>query len=150
MQEAIDFEFKKNLIKKQRVFAQLNEAEIDELTNLFIEKTFRVNETIVTEGDYVESVYLIVSGTADVRHISVENGQLKTESLAKLGPEQAIGLNETGFYSLSGRRTATVVAITDMVLLRMSVAAFNGFCLSHTRVNEIMHRTAKTATDAQS
>jgi CRP-like cAMP-binding protein len=143
MDEVVSFEVKRAIVKKQVCFSNLTDAELDELTNLFIEKPYSAGDTIVTEGDLVESVYLILSGKADVQHILIENGAPKITSVAQLGPEQAIGLNETGFYSLSGRRTATVVALTEMVLLRLSVAAFNGFALSHSHVNEVMHQFSK-------
>jgi len=52
-------------------------------------------------------------------------------------------LNETGFYSLTGKRTATVVALTDLETLYLSVAAFHGFALAHSHVNEIMHEQAE-------
>ena len=149
MEQTIALETKKDYVMKQACFSELTDPEKDELAGLFIEKHYAAGQTIVTEGDLVESVYLIVSGTADVRHVTIENGATKITSVATLGPNQAIGLNETGFYSLSGRRTATVVASTDMVLLRLSVAAFNGFALAHSHVNEVMHRYSRGILDVK-
>lgn len=135
--------FKKNLIKKQTCFSQLTDEETNVLSTLFIEVNVKAGDTIVTEGEPVDSVYLIVKGTADVRHVYLKDHVLQAQSLATLGPNEAIGLNEYGFYSLSGIRTATVVAITDMVLLRLSVAAFHGFALTYSHVNEVMRRNAE-------
>jgi CRP-like cAMP-binding protein len=105
-------------------------------------KHFAPEETIVTEGDPVDSVYLIISGTADVRHVTIKDHALHIQSLATLGPGAAIGLNETGFYSLSGIRTATVVALTDMLTFRLSVPAFHGFALAHHNVSKVMRANA--------
>ncbi|OGT38027.1 MAG: hypothetical protein A3F11_03400 [Gammaproteobacteria bacterium RIFCSPHIGHO2_12_FULL_37_14] len=140
MENSVDSAYKTSLIKKQACFSQLTDQEIEELASLFIEKHIPTGETIVTQGDSVDSVYLIVSGSADVRLLSIKDNAIHSESVATLGPERAIGLNETGFYSLSGLRTATVIALSDMTLLRLSVAAFHGFALSHSHVNAVMRK----------
>lgn len=142
MTDSMDLDQKKELIRKQPVFSQLTEEETSELAGLLIEKHFPAGKTIVTEGDLVDSVYLIVSGTADVQHVRILDNKPHIEHLATLGKDEAIGLNERGFYSISGVRTATVVAKTDMVLLFLSVAVFHGFTLSHSHVNEVMRKQA--------
>ncbi|TAK75089.1 MAG: cyclic nucleotide-binding domain-containing protein [Gammaproteobacteria bacterium] len=141
--DKLDVGLKKRLIRAQPCFSILTEQELDELEPLFIEKHIPEGEVIVNEGDFVDSVYLIVKGTADVRHVSIENNTTKIDSLATLESGGAIGLNESGFYSLSGVRTATVVAKSDMVLLRLSVAAFHGFTLMNSHVNEAMRKYAR-------
>lgn len=143
MEPTIDSTAKAAYVKDQACFSQLTQGEITELAELFTEKHFSKDDTIVTEGDPVDSVFIIISGTAEVRHLRILNGDLQIERVATLGPNQAIGLNATGFFSLSGLRTATVVALSDMVTLKLSVAKFHGFELSHSHVYEIMHRQAK-------
>lgn len=142
MEEISELELKKEYIKQQAVFAKLSEEESTELASLLHRKHFKTGETIVTEGDPVDSVYLIISGTADVRHVLIQDHQPVIESLATLNHGDAIGLNESGFYSVSGIRTATVVALTEMETFRLSVAAFHGFALSNHRVSEIMRVSA--------
>lgn len=146
---AIDLPLKIRLLRKQACFAKLTEKEIEILAGLLVEKHFAPGQTIVNEGDLVDSVYLIVSGTADVQHLSVKDGKIETQSIATLGPDESIGLNETGFYSISGLRTATVVAITEMVLLRLSVAEFHGFALTYSHVNEVMRQNAEKMLDIE-
>lgn len=137
-----DLELKKSYVKNQACFSQLTGDEIEGLATLLTQKHFKAGDTIVTEGDPVDSVYLILSGEADVRHVTVKNGKLHIKSLATLSKGAAIGLNETGFYSLSGIRTATVVAKTEMETLRLSVAAFHGFALANHHVVEVMRVNA--------
>lgn len=149
MDKLTDLDLKKSLIKHQACFTQLTDQEITDLAGLFTEVTAQAGETIVSEGDPVDSVYLIVKGTADVRHVAIKNQAAKVNSLAKLGPSDAIGLNETGFYSISGRRTATVVATTAMVLLRLNTAEFHGFALAHTHVSLVMRENAATFSDVK-
>jgi CRP-like cAMP-binding protein len=112
------------------------------LSELLVEEHVSNGQIIVTQGDTVDSVYFIVDGNADVRNVTIQNNTPVFESLATLGPGQSIGLSETGFYSLSGIRTATVVAETEMLLFRLSVAAFNGFALAYPHVGEVMRKNA--------
>lgn len=140
MNNLVDPDIRKNLIKQQNCFAKLTEEEIDTLSELLTEEHIAKGAVIVTQGDSVDSVYFIVEGTADVRHIYIKNDKQAFKSLAKLTDGQTIGLSDTGFYSLSGIRTATVVAETDMTMYRLSVPAFNGFALAYPHVNEVMRR----------
>lgn len=138
--DELDLDTKKELIRNQVYFSVLSNEELDLLVDLFMEKRVSAGETIVKEGDLVDSIYLIVSGTADVRHVRApkRGKRLKIQSVATLEPGSSIGLSATGFYSLSGIRTATVVAKTDMVLLYLSVAAFRGFSLVYSHVSDVL------------
>lgn len=138
MDEIVDIELKKTFIRKQKVFEHLTDEEVDMLATIFLEKHFKAGTVIVTEGERVDSIYLIVRGKAEVQHRSMKDHVLQIQILATLNEGMSIGLSETGFYSLSGVRTATVVASTDMVLLRLSIAAFNGFALAYPHVKEMM------------
>lgn len=143
MEESADLSIQMQLVKKQPLFSQLTDVETEEVAALFTEKSILSGETIVREGDPVDSIYLIAEGTADVRHVSIKDNAPVITSVAILSAGDAIGLNETGFYSISGKRTATVVALTEMIVYRLSVAAFHGFALAHSHVSEIMHSHAE-------
>lgn len=142
MANVLDINFKINLIRKQAIFANLTDAEVSVLAGLFAEKHFGSGQTIVTEGDPVDSFYLIARGTADVRHIVREGETTHLESVATLSDGNAIGLNETGFFSLTGARTATVVALSDMTVLSLSLAMFHGFALAYPHVSEVLRKQA--------
>lgn len=141
MEESIELTSKVELLSKQPVFSPLQDDEKEILASILLEKHFSPGDIIVKEGDPVDSVYLIMSGQAEVIQ-SMDNIPDKVHVVAVLGPNDAIGLNETGFYSLSGIRTATVKAKTELVTLRMSVAAFHGFALAYPHVNEVMRKNA--------
>jgi CRP-like cAMP-binding protein len=142
MDNSTDLATKNSFIKKQACFKPLTDKETTELATLLVEKTYKAGETIVNEGDPVDSVYLIVKGTADVRHVTVGKDGLESHSIATLHEGGSIGLNETGFYSLTGLRTATVVALTDMILLYLNIAAFHGFALANSHVHAVMRQNA--------
>ena len=139
MDEKISSEQKMSLVRSQVCFKVLNDQEIAELSELFVEQEYKTGDVIVTEGDTVDSVFIIASGTADVQHSWVDNGVIKIDKLAEIGASSAIGLSETGLYSLSGLRTATVIAKSDMLLLRLKVTLFNGFVLYHSHVSKVLH-----------
>lgn len=136
--DEISHEMKHELVRKQHYFAQFSDDEVDVLITLFKTRYAMAGETIVTQGDFVNSIYLIVSGTVDVVNQYVDNGAIKSERITTLSAGAAIGLNEEGLYSLSGKRTATVIAFTDAVLLDLSVAAFHGFALASTHVAQVL------------
>lgn len=145
MTDPVSLNLKKALIRKQTCFSRLTDHEVEILATLLHEKRIVAGEIIVREGDLVDSFYLIVSGDADVRHVSFKNDNPQIESIAVLSANNwdAIGLNETGFYSLSGLRTATVVALTDMVVLSLNLSIFHGFALSYSHVNEVMREQSE-------
>lgn len=142
MENSKELELKKLHLRKQKCFLFLNEEEIDTLATLLTEKKFNAGDTIVVEGDPVDCVYLIVSGKADVRIAQFKDHVIHWTSVATLGPYDSIGLNESGFYSLTGKRTATVVALTDMILFHLSITEFHGFTLAYSHVNEVMRKNA--------
>jgi len=144
MTDSVSLAQKKFLIRKQPCFAKFLDEEVDVLAELLTEKHFKAGESVVTEGAVIDCVYLIVRGSAEVKITRYNDATPNVDILATLDAEEAIGLNDAGFYSLSGRRTATVIALTDMVLLRLSVAAFHGFALAYSHVNTVMHHHAKT------
>ena len=123
MPDSVDVEIKKALISKQACFSQFTPTEIEMLASLFEEAHFAAGETIVTEGDLVDSVFLIIKGSTDVRHVTLEKQVPHVQHLAVLKEGDAIGLSETGFYSLSGRRTATVVAVTAVTAFTLECGA---------------------------
>lgn len=149
MEDVINLNTKQEFVQQQACFAKLTADEQQKLAALLIETSIPAGQIIVNEGDPVDSVFIIVRGTADVRHLRVENDEIVFDSVAQLHEGQAIGLNSVGFYSLSGLRTATVVALTDMVLLRLSVAEFHGFALMNSHVSEVLRQNASEVTQQQ-
>lgn len=128
---------KKMLIKHQECFSALTENEIEILSTLLIRKDIREGTKIVKEGDRVDGFYLIAKGRAEVQSHDATIAMLTAEN------HDAIGLNETGFYSLSGLRTATVIAVDDMETYYLSLPIFHGFALNYPHVSEVMREQAE-------
>lgn len=142
MDRPIDLSLKKAFIKKQACFSQFTEIETEALASILTEVHKTKGDVIVKQGDPVDSIYIIVSGTADVRVEPLHDTTHHSESVATLNPGDAIGLNESGFYSISGLRTATVIALSDIVLLHLKLTEFHGFSLAYHHVNELMRMSA--------
>lgn len=143
MTDETSIDIRKELIRKQPAFNNLNADEIDVLVTLLVEKKFAPGDVIVKQGDRVDSVYIIVSGTADVFVTKRENDQSVTNKVAELKDGTSIGLGDRGFYSITGLRTATVKATTDMVTLKLSVVVFRGFALAYPHASEVMRQQAE-------
>ena len=138
----VSLEQRRAIIQAQPCFQALSPEENSQLAELLREVYFSPEEVIVREADPIDCVYFIVSGNADVRHITYKEGVANIQSIATLKPGGTIGLNDAGFYSLTGRRTATVVAQIDMLLLRLSLAVFHGFSLVNRHVSKVMREHA--------
>ena len=96
------------------VFAELPEAELDELAGAVHELAVAERSTVVNVDDYGDAVYLVEEGTADVMN---ERGET-TQTLTAGDTFGEIGL------LLTGQRTATVVARSPLKLLSLSGADF--------------------------
>ena len=96
------------------VFADVPEAELDELAGAVHELAVAERSTVVNVDDYGDAVYLVEEGTADVMN---ERGET-TQTLTAGDTFGEIGL------LLTGQRTATVVARSPLKLLSLSGADF--------------------------
>jgi CRP-like cAMP-binding protein len=92
------------------VLADLPAAELDELAATMSELEVEAGAKVVTLDDYGTAIYFIEQGEADV---DTEGG----EASETLGPGDTLG--EIALL-LTGERTATVVARTQMRLLSLS------------------------------
>ncbi len=103
----------------------LSAEENIELAILMEKEHYSAGQLIVQEGDLIEKVYIIVSGQAEVNQKIEKTNTL--ELLAVISAGDAIGLNDTGFFSLTGKRTASVIALSEMTLLSLSLKQLHSF-----------------------
>lgn len=116
-----------SLIQAFPCFEALTDAQSAEFALLMHEVHFAQAQKIVSENDLVDSIYIIVSGEAEVTHDVTRGKKISQVPIAALRTGEGIGLNDTGFYSTTGKRTATVTAVTDMLLLRLDIKDLYGF-----------------------
>lgn len=125
--QTLSFADREILIAKYPLFALLDRKDIKELALIAHEVRLDQGAVITKEGDIVDSVYLIVSGTATVTRSITSAEKTITMDLATLTKGDAIGLTGTGFFARRGIRTATVLAASPMVLLAFDVIDFQRF-----------------------
>lgn len=125
---------RQKLIKAFPCFSSFTAETCEELANLMQEIHYFSNEVIVGEFEPVDSIFIVVQGEAEVSKIAYRRSGKKKKKpniLAVLRRGEAIGLNDTGFYSETFERTATVKALTDMLLLRLDVKDLYQFLKQH-------------------
>lgn len=120
-QNSVDILTRQALIRVFPCFASFSDEQTKHLAQLMKEVAFKANKVVVTEGEMVDSIYIIVKGEAEVTRIEKHHKKTNEVLIAALHAGEGIGLNDTGFYSSTGKRTATVTAITNMLLLRLDV-----------------------------
>jgi len=128
---SVTLESKLQLIKAFPCFTKFTAQQCVELAALMQEKKYQPHEMIVAENDLVDSVYIIAHGQAEVTRAMTHRKKIAQIPIAVLHEGEAIGLNDTGFYSSTGKRTATVTALTDMWLLRLDIKDLYLFLKSH-------------------
>jgi len=90
------------------VFAECSDEELDAVARVASELEFDSGETLMSEGDFGHSLFLVESGSADV----LEHG----EKVREVGPGEVLG--EVAVLS-SGRRTASVVATSPVQVIAL-------------------------------
>ncbi|OGT53939.1 MAG: hypothetical protein A3E84_00395 [Gammaproteobacteria bacterium RIFCSPHIGHO2_12_FULL_42_13] len=118
---------RETLIRAIPVFRELITTEIASLASLMTEVYPASGDKIVTQGELVDSVYIIASGTAEVSKKMDESKKSGETLLATLSKGETIGLSETGIFTTTGTRMATVTATSPCILLRLDLIALNQF-----------------------
>jgi len=126
-QSTVETSERQKLITEFPCFSSLTEDQSEQLAQLMHEMHVVAQEAIVKESDLVDSIYIIVSGEAEVTREARRGKKTIIAPISILLAGEGIGLNDTGFYSTTGKRTATVTAVTDMVLLRLDIKDLYAF-----------------------
>jgi putative peptide zinc metalloprotease protein len=122
-----------SILKRQEMiqffpcFANLTDAQAKEMASHMQEVRYQPQEKIVVENDLVDSIYVIVSGEAEVTREEKKKKKIIQVPIAALRAGEGVGLNDTGFYSTTGKRTATVTALTEMILLYLDLKDLYAF-----------------------
>lgn len=134
---------KVDLIQQHPLFSSLSPLECETLAAQFSIEKVEMNAVIVKEGELVDSIYFIIDGIAEVRHPAPDqpNGSIP---VAILNPGEAIGLSQTGLFSQTGTRTATVIALTEMHVLKLGIAQFDEFIARNKYLDALMQANVHT------
>jgi len=118
---------RQDFIKNFPCFAMLTSTQSRELASLMREVRYAAHERVVLENELVDSIYIIISGEAEVTREVKHRKKVVQVPVAALRSGEGIGLNDTGFYSTTGKRTATVTAVSELLLLQLDLKDLYGF-----------------------
>ena len=116
-----------SLIANHPLFYLLDKRSVRQLASLMEPVFFQANEIIVAEGESIDCIYFIASGTAEVTRTLDFIEQQNILRIAEMTKGDIIGLSATGFSSRTGLRTATVTTLSSMHLLKINLYAFFQF-----------------------
>ncbi len=137
-----DLEKRVSLLKSLPLFAHVSEAELQQLAALFHDVVYPANQMMVQENEIIDSILIIAEGSAEV---SCQRKTKKTETdiLAVLHAGEAIGLSDTGFFSKTRVRTATVTAVTAVFAIRLELPDLKQFLETHPAILPDMQQTTR-------
>ena len=127
------------LLESIPAFALLPPEARRALAGLLREQQAAAGQAVVVEGEDGDRLFLIVSGRAEV---SAKGAGGKTTILAMLGPGEQFG--EQALLSKSGKRRATVTALTPLLLLTLSAKAFHALRQAYPATDAALAQTAET------
>jgi CRP/FNR family cyclic AMP-dependent transcriptional regulator len=113
------------MLKNIPLFADLDDAEMKFLSRRSVTRKYPRNTIFITEGDYSDSLYCILSGRVKV-YLNDDEG--KEVILNVQGPGEYFG--ELALLD-SGPRSASVMALEDCRLSVISKADFEDFLANH-------------------
>ena len=116
------------LLKAIPILKDLDEKELRQVLNIARRVSFPRGKVILKEGEAGETMYLMEEGMVEISKTLVmikgqENSRDRDKVLTKLSAEDHAIFGEVALFEQS-KRTATVVALTDCLLLEISKAGF--------------------------
>jgi len=115
-------------LKAVPILRDLDEGELRQFLEIARRVRFPRGQAILTEGQAAETMYVIEEGMVVVSKTLVmvrgaEDSRDRDKILTKLSAEDHATFGEVALFE-EGKRTATVVAVTDCLLLEISKADF--------------------------
>ena len=115
-------------LKAVPILRDLDEGELHQFLKIARRVQFPRGQAILTEGQTAETMYVIEEGMVVVSKTLVmargsEDSRDRDKILTKLSAEDHATFGEVALFE-QGKRTATVVAVTDCLVLEISKADF--------------------------
>jgi CRP/FNR family cyclic AMP-dependent transcriptional regulator len=120
------------LVESVSSLAALPQSVRAALADAFDEVAVPAGERVASQGDFAYELFAILEGTARVE----QDGKV----VATLGPGELCG--EIGLL-LTGRRTAAIVAATDMLLLALFDQSFRRLSSEHPEFAQVVHSQSR-------
>jgi CRP-like cAMP-binding protein len=114
------------------LYADLDDGALAEVAACTREVPIEAGATIATQGDNAYEFFVIESGDAEVRRDG--------EVIATVGPGEVVG--EIGLL-VTGTRTASIVAISEMTLIAMFSREFRTLARTHPAIADRVRDTMR-------
>jgi len=113
------------LLRRLPLFAQLSQGALDRLVSMLETHAFKAGQRVVSQGDTADRLYVIARGRAEViRRDADGHGRL----VGALDPGDALGQTALNHPA---RRSADILAATDIVAYALPLARFADHCGRH-------------------
>lgn len=117
------------IVKRIKIFSQLEAEEIIELAEKIKERRFELGQAVVTQGAAGDSMYALVEGLLEVRS-DYENGNRQVK-VSAIQPGEFFG----EMSLLTGEpRSATVVAVTDAIVYEIGKDDLNALLVGRPQI----------------
>jgi putative peptide zinc metalloprotease protein len=126
-----DLQKRLSLLKNIPFFTYIAVAEFEKLAVHFHDVSYASGSILVNENEIIDSIFVIVEGRVEVSRQEKRSGKIEPDILSVLHHGEVIGLNDTGYFSASSLRTATVTALTQLLVIRMELRDFKQFLKTH-------------------
>jgi len=119
----------KTKIEDFAIFKDLNSAQLNEVCEKLVERSYEKNETIFSEGDVGTSLFLLLEGEVEITQaltLNIDNSEVdnREKSLIRLNANVKTFFGEVGLIEKDGVRTATVRTTSNSLITRLSKKDF--------------------------
>ena len=114
----------KEAIRKNLMFKDTKEEDLDEFVDVFVQRRFAGGATVIKQGDVGETFYVVQSGALDV-YINVGEGDAATETQVGVPYGSGTSFGELALI-YNCPRAATIRTSEDCVLWEISKVAYKG------------------------
>ena len=137
----VSLDRRQELMTHHPFFSTLSDEIVAKLAELAYEKKYSAKAIIVSEGEMVDAVYLIVKGRIEISRFAkrANKDEMIPQGLLHVG--EAIGLNDTGFFSRTLLRTATLTALSEVILIGWDIDIFCDFLKNYPQFNQALQKT---------
>jgi predicted acylesterase/phospholipase RssA/CRP-like cAMP-binding protein len=123
-----------SMLAQSPLFRELDEGALHDITRELVGVRLGGGDTLLREGDVGDAMYVVVSGRLSVVVSTMERGE---QTIAEIGRGETVG----EMALLTGApRSATVRALRDSMLLRLSKTSFDALLERHPKATMALAR----------
>jgi len=135
--------FEPEILRKYLLFENLTESQLQVFANYISHQVFDAGDVIFMEGEIGDSIYLLVSGSVEIRQAitlgsSDTDYDTREKSILRLNAESFPFFGEMSIFVKSAKRSATVSATTQCQMGIISKSDFLEICADDTAIGYVV------------